>query len=871
MAWLEKVQIHNITNKLYDGTEYFDDDGIKIITDEVKEINKFYKLNKSERIIKSVPASVLDDETNSGWDFEKWTHKETRATVSKPKPSSVKFENEVWCMFYELGIRYLNYDSKFELPFEKNATGKKQIDVVAIDTQNKIVFLVECKASEKSSASGVKQTKSFKAEIEALTSMQQGFRESVYAVFGREYKVKLIFATKGYRFEVGNEDSKRLKSKNIFHLSDNKYGYLLNIITNYSTSAKFQFLGHVLKGEKISNEKIKVPALKGKMGKHDYYMFSLEPSYLLKIGYVLHRVRANEEEKPTYQRMLVKSRLKQIGNFLDEEGHFFPNSVIINFNQKETVKIDFEVGEGSSKTGSKSDFGVVKIPMAFAIANIIDGQHRIYGYSASKFFEKDTIPVVAFVDLETSEQLEMFININQNQKAIHPDLIDTLQENLGWESDDLDSRMKALKSSITRTLAETDGYVLNGLITQGGDTAALGRKAFQKSYQLSGLVPRATKRKFKKTPIDTTRSCLYDVYDQGVDSGIPMDKARLRIAEFINGCYEIINRSAPILFDKPSSENFIISNRGTYAFIMIIGNLNYYLTTNNKVDFQTNNKDRLKKIETYLAVLADELVNIDQGLSAKLFSQLGQKAESLWFHTFQDLISQRLPEYIPEELIDWRERQDIELQNKGSELMTMIGKRMKEVILMNLKLLFGEEVVHKGTGRQAWEMKLEKEKAKCVTRMEDQIQKEFESDTEERDYHWTDFFQVSEYSSILDRYWDDKPEDSEIIYETFKDLLTVDLGGHKGDIKIKHSDRKYEVLAKAKFEKEWLDGISNNTYPKESHWAENNRAKRWDRKWVDKIIPLRNLIKHDDAKQKKVTVNSKEVALLDKIYSTIKG
>jgi len=196
---------------------------------------------------------------------------------------------------------------------------------------------------------------------------------------------------------------------------------------------------------------------------------------------------------------------------------------------------------------------------------------------------------------------------------------------------------------------------------------------------------------------------------------------------------------------------------------------------------------------------------------------------------------------------------------------------MKEVILMNLKLLFGEEVVHKGTGRQAWEMKLEKEKAKCVTRMEDQIQKEFESDTEERDYHWTDFFQVSEYSSILDRYWDDKPEDSEIIYETFKDLLTVDLGGHKGDIKIKHSDRKYEVLAKAKFEKEWLDGISNNTYPKESHWAENNRAKRWDRKWVDKIIPLRNLIKHDDAKQKKVTVNSKEVALLDKIYSTIKG
>ena len=51
MAWLEKVQIHKIKDKLYDGSEYFDDDGNKIITDETKEINKLYKLNKSEKII----------------------------------------------------------------------------------------------------------------------------------------------------------------------------------------------------------------------------------------------------------------------------------------------------------------------------------------------------------------------------------------------------------------------------------------------------------------------------------------------------------------------------------------------------------------------------------------------------------------------------------------------------------------------------------------------------------------------------------------------------------------------------------------------------------------------------------------------------
>ena len=168
--------------------------------------------------------------------------------------------------------------------------------------QNKIVFLVECKASEKESDSKIKQTKSFKTEIEAMISMQRGFTKSIHAIFDGDYKVKLFFATKGYRFNV--EDTKRLDDARIFHLGEVAYSYIQNIIKNYSTSAKFQFLGRVFKGEKINNEKIKVPALRGKMGKLEYFMFSLEPSYLLKIGYVLHKVRANEEEDPTYQRWL---------------------------------------------------------------------------------------------------------------------------------------------------------------------------------------------------------------------------------------------------------------------------------------------------------------------------------------------------------------------------------------------------------------------------------------------------------------------------------------------------------------------------------------------------------------------------------------
>jgi DNA sulfur modification protein DndB len=856
MSWLEKTQVNNIELKIYDGGQ----DG----TEEAQQIKKLFNLNRNPMHKKSVQIELVDEHVQKGWTVEKETHKGKRASLIMEKPSSVRFENEVWCMFYNLGIRYLNHDNKLELPFGKNPNEKKQIDVFAVDTENKIVFLVECKASQK------KTKKSFKTEIESMAAMKDGFTKSIYQIFDDTYKVQLIFATRNYRITTEDEDSKRLKNAGIYHLVDSKFSYIKNIITNYNTTAKFQFLGLIFKGTKISDEKLCIPALRGKMGGLEYYMFSLEPNYLLKIGYVLHRVRANEEEDPTYQRMLVKSRLKKIGEFLNEPEHFFPNSVIINFKESKTVKIIFEPGHPSRDSTSKSQYGMLKIPMAFAIANIIDGQHRIYGYSQSVFFEKDTIPVVAFVNMTTERQLEMFIDVNQNQKPISPDLIDTLQENLNWDSEFVDSRMKALKSSIIRTLAEEQGFVLNGLITQGGDTAQLKRIPFRDSLENCGLIPKAKKKAFK---LETAHSCLYDVSIQDMKVGLEeMERARKKVASFINSCYEVFATKYPNLYNKASKENFIISNKGTYAFIMIIGSLNDFLTINkHEVFLKSSNKERVSKIEKYLIVLFDELENIDNDIEKKLFNQEGAKARPLWFHTFQDLISKRIPEYLPPELIDWRERQDVEIQEEGKQLMTNIESYMKDTILSNLKVLYGEEIVHKASGLTTWEMKIGHQRTTCLTRMDQAIQAEYDSGSDPKEYDWTDFFMITEYSSILDANWTAAPSDDTIGYKTFQDIFTVDLGGHKGDVKIKEAgSNKYTVIGKGATKHEWEEGKAFGNYPEESIWSENSRARKWDRSWINKIIPLRNLIAHEGSKQKSVSINNSERELLRFIYASIK-
>ena len=862
MAWLENTQVQDVLNKLYDGTERFDNAGIKIATNETKKINSLFNAYKKPQHTKNIKYTSLEDFLKDGWTEGNRTHNEKRVNVTKEKPSSEKFENEVWCMFYKVGIRYLNFDNQLILPFDKDPQSHKQIDIFAIDTENKIVFLVECKASEND------KRKSFKTEIESLDSMKLGFTKSIHQIFGNDFKVKLIFATKKYLLKKDDEDSKRLKKSTIYHLNDNKLTYLNNILANYSSSAKYQFLGHIFKGEKINDELIKIPALKGMMGDKEYYMFSLEPSVLLQIGYVLHRVRANEEDSPTYQRMLVKSRLKNIGIYLDQGNRFFPNSIIINFKETKVVKVQFKQGENSSDTISNSRFGMIEIPMAFAIANIIDGQHRVYGYSASKYFKKDTIPVVAFKNMTTPEQLEMFIDVNQNQKSISPDLIDTLKENLQWDDDNYDSRMVALRSSITRVLGETEGYALSGLITQGGDTADLRRRNFSASLLACGLIPKANKKSFK---LETARSSLYDVSrdEKGLDTNKTMENARDRISRFINRCFEFVLDNYPQIFNQPMKQNYIVSNKGIYAFIMIIGSLNDFLTKEGEVSIKTTASERVDKMDKYLDALCDGILNkIDESTEDLMIgpkSKEGDAARPLWTFTFGVIINDVFPEYEIDGLQDWKDRKNQDLQQEGYELVTKIEVRMKEVTIQNLKLLFGEKQDASGTA--AWEYEIGSIRRKCNARLDEKQQEEHDSGATPKAYDWTDFFDIVDYGKIFQAYWA-KPGPEEKDYETFQELMAYDMGNHKGSVIQKDEKNKNKTLKTGIYKEAWEKGIKSGEYPEDSRWHQSP-VKGYDHKWVTTFNSYRQLTAHSGSKSTKVGLTQDEVNFLKDVYQTI--
>ncbi|MFZ4261666.1 DGQHR domain-containing protein [Sphingobacterium sp. HJSM2_6] len=763
----------------------------KKMTNDLSYLGKIYNSKKNEYQTLSIDHNLIKEYEKDGWEVFGKPLK-TKTKVRKLKIHSKKFEDDIWCQMYELGYRELNIDENLHMYFDND--NKKQIDVLAVNDDTAI--LIECKSSEK-----LKKSQSFKDDFELLGLRIDGFKKTLQQVYGRFLKVKYIFATRNLRIELDSEDLKRLHNTNSFHYNNNTYRYINDLIKNYKNVAFYQFLGLIFKNEIISKDRIEIPAIKGDMGKKTYYMFSIEPELLLKMGFILHRTKVNESEFPTYQRLLVPKRLPGITKFIDEGG-YFPNSIIINFNSKKH-KIQFEAS--SKMSDSNSCFGTLKIPNSYSIAYIIDGQHRVYGYANSKFKKTNTIPVVAFENLDTSEQLKIFMDINENQKAVSPSLRLDLEEDLYWNSEKTDKRVKALRSAIIKELSNNLSSPLFEKISVGEDKSILTFQPFSNALSASNILPKAKGNNFSE---EAYKYSLYNITNH--DHNDEMIKCKKRIFNLISKCYEFVEQNYPLIYNDEKS--FILSNRGTYPFILLIDSLNKFLIDEGEVSFSTNEIDRFNKLVPYIKSLLNYLQNeITEDEKTKYLSYLGSGVETKWLRFFQSIVHQKNNKFFPTEMVKWLETQDEELQNRGRSLGIAIEKKMKSIVLSKIKILYGDN----------WELEINSIKRECQNRAEQEMEKFYKDGLGKRIVDWTEMFNINDYKTIIEKYWN-KILDIKIDYfSTFERDFSIDIG----------------------------EGIG---------------SKQKALKWISYFNSYRNLWAHEGTKEKRL--NRDEVDFIEKIH-----
>lgn len=396
--------------------------------------NKPFRTDKQRR-------SALPELETEGWTLFKEYKDPKFISVKQDKPFYEQFEDKVWLLFANLGFTTMNSDNTFKMSYDfQNPNFTQQIDVFAADEET--VIIVECKAAET-----IKDGE-FKKKIEAYHGQMKGLRTEARKQFPN-CKVKFIWAVHNYIMSPA--DIAKLEEWGIALFDDTVVAYYSELVKHLGSAAKYQLLGNLFANQEIKNMDCRVPAIQGKMGNHTYYSFSIEPEKLLKIGYVLHHSKAHESMMPAYQRIIKKKRLGEVREFINNGG-YFPNSIIISIDTNGR-KLKFEPS-ATRVEGAISKLGVLYLPQQYKSAYIIDGQHRLYGYSDSKHAEDNTIPVVAFENLEKSEQVQLFMDINEHQKAVPKTLRVTLDADTLWVSDDYNERRKALRSKLAQMLGE---------------------------------------------------------------------------------------------------------------------------------------------------------------------------------------------------------------------------------------------------------------------------------------------------------------------------------------------------------------------------------------------------------------------------------
>lgn len=604
---------------------------------------------RSKTFIESKERRVaLPELIEEGWEEYKSYKNNKFVGVRKNKKFDEVFEDHVWCLFAKLGFTHLNKDRYFEMSYDyQNPNITQQIDVFAADDET--VIIVECKASE-TIKDGV-----FKKPLEAFHGQMEGLRREAQKRFPKA-KVKFIWAT--HNFIISPADQAKMREWDIVHFSDAVINYYYELVKHLGTCARYQLLGNLFANQEIRNMDDKIPAIQGEMGGHKYYSFSIEPERLLKIGYVLHRNEANKNMMPTYQRLIKKKRLSDVQKFINNGG-YFPNSLIISIDSG-GKGLQFDMS-GTKVEEAHSRLGVLHLPKRYRSAYIIDGQHRLYGYSDSDYATTDSIPVVAFVDLDRQEQIKLFMDINENQKAVPKTLRVTLNADMLWDSSDYNERRQALRSKIAQMFGEEETSPLMGRVVIGED-----EKSSIKCITVEAIQTALKKCNFM-TQFGKKNSIVKDgTFDVGTNQGT-CDL----LYPFLEACLRYVKDATVEEWERgDSNDGMLTMNRGIQAVIRVINDIVNHLVDRKEISPKMQKTEELvKQVAFYLDPLNEYLNNLTQQERKDLRGYFGGGADTRFWRAFQREIAKERSDFAPDGL---REYWENEAKTYNADSMTYL-------------------------------------------------------------------------------------------------------------------------------------------------------------------------------------------------------
>ena len=627
---------------------------------------------KTPYVFENIRPELREAYESEDWELDRVLKRSIK--MRRPKTPDVGFEDRIWTMFATLGFNDLNLDRNFKLPYGSESGEEQQIDVFAADTET--VLVVECKV-----AIGDRKTRTFKKEAEAIAGMREGLLRSIKTGYPH-HKVKFILATSGY--SVLEKAKRRLADFEIAHFDEDTVEYYTELSKHLGPATRFQLLGSLFAGQKIPGIDNEVPAIRGKLGGNTYFSFSIEPEKLLKIGFILHRHHANNDLIPNYQRLIKRSRLRNVRDFVDSGG-FFPNSVIINLESgKKGPKFDLSPMQVDS---TDARLGTLHLPQNYRSAYVIDGQHRLYGYADSDRASTDSVPVVAFVNLPKREQVRLFMQINENQKAVPKNLRNTLNADLLWDSEDLREQNRALKLRISQHLGENRDSPLYDRVIIGENVRTQLRCITIDAITI-GLDRGNLFGTFTKTATAEEGTFYRGSNQQTFDAVVP----------YLEGCFSHLRVFLPGQFEIGSGEDgFVFINAGIESIIRVISDIVDHLVVTGSVKPKSDDpEDVVHATLPYLDPIITYLDGLSQDERSELRRGYGTGGRVRYWRTLQRAVNESRPDFQPEGLEKYWRDEAKAFNTESFEMIRELEMFMKDDFRERLQSKYGSRWLKDG-------------------------------------------------------------------------------------------------------------------------------------------------------------------------------
>jgi DNA sulfur modification protein DndB len=630
-----------------------------------------FKRRRDEYSYMKVPAGGETPYVADGWEIEKTLKRQIR--LKKQKPLDRRFEDLVWRLFYRMGYGDLNKGHDFKIRYRASdgSSYEKQVDIFCKDGET--VVIGECKCCDEY------KNRSLGKDLAETIGLKKAFANAIRAHYGRDFKPKILWFYFTDKVLWNKPDRRKADSENIHVMTERELDYFSQLAEHLGRATKYQFLAEYLGGQKIPEMRdSKVPAIRGKLGGKVFYSFVSTAEQLLKICFVNHRTLADPLALPTYQRMVKRARLRSIGDYL-KSGGYFPTNILINFDERRPF--DRKGGDANSDV----QFGDLHLPERYKSAWIVDGQHRLYGYSViDPRFSKQNIAVIAFEGLKREEEANLFVTINHEQKSVPRTLLDELDADLKWGSTNPTERLAAMSARIVQMLAEEVGgplfrrVIAQGI--QGDDVMCLTMPELKGGIVRSHLIGSLAQK----------RKLLVDGALTG-DSDLATVK---RASATINAFLLNIRSSNSTRWDQ-GREGDLSTNVGLRALLMLLNALIGY-TESKKKNFDARNASPEEIIDAILPLmspLAKYLQNEPNTSFKERFgrTKYGSGGPPTYFYELSQIIHDADSTFSPDGLLEHIASKDNERVETAAKTISFIENRVSDIIFDHFKKLHGDK------------------------------------------------------------------------------------------------------------------------------------------------------------------------------------